>query len=82
METSADKQTGLYEGYILGLLSNLKDTVQDTNMPFRGTLQDGEGPMKRHEKNVAESPAEVFTMKQTKRKEGCRFLYWKSWTAC
>lgn len=48
-------------------------------MPFRGTLLDGDaGPMKRQEENEDE----VFTVKQTKRKEGCKLLYYKTWTAC
>ncbi|KAK7162563.1 hypothetical protein R3I93_006787 [Phoxinus phoxinus] len=85
-ETSADTQTGLSEGFIprlLILLSNTKDAEQDNSKPFRGTLLDGDaGPMKRQEEHEAEPPAEVFTVKQTKRKEGCRFLYYKTWTAC
>lgn len=74
------------KGYIRGLLMlllNRNDAEQGSNILFRGTLEDKKGPMKRHEENASVSTAEDLNkIKQARRKEGCRLLYWKTWTAC
>lgn len=65
------------------LLLNRNDAEQGRNIPFRGTRKDEKAPMKRQEENASVSTAEDLNKsKQARRKEGCRFLYWKSWTAC
>ncbi|TRY56285.1 hypothetical protein DNTS_002302 [Danionella cerebrum] len=84
METPAEHQAFL-ESYIRGrpvVLSGLNDA--DGPVLFNAPLSDGQSFMKRQqgEEKSTLSDAELFIAKHGKRKEGCKFLYWKSWTAC